>query len=247
MTLNTIVLLAIATLLIGLSKGGLGGPVPVSLIAPLLSQIMPVPQAVGVTLPLLMIADLFALRVYWNKWDMRYIKMMLPLALIGIAMGTWVLVNLDDLALRRLLGLFTLIAVVYKLASGYLKSLEYTPRDWHAYLVGWAAGFGSAVANVGAPPFTAYMLLQKLEPVTFIGTTTLFFAIINALKLPGFLLAQTVDVQQLLSVAWTIPIIPFGVWLGRRALNWFNPQYFEWLMMGLLFVASLVLLFSAPR
>src|SRR5690242_17918556 len=138
MTTNTILLLALATLLIGLSKGGLGGPVPVSLIAPLLSQIMPVPQAVGITLPLLMIADLFALRVYWNKWDMRYIKLMLPLALVGIAMGTWVLANFDDLSLRRLLGLFTLIAVVYKLASDYLKSLEYSPRDWHAYFVGWA-------------------------------------------------------------------------------------------------------------
>jgi uncharacterized protein len=247
MTTNTILILALATLLIGLSKGGLGGPVPVTLIAPLLSQIMPVPQAIGITLPLLIFADIFALRLYWNKWDMRYIKLMLPLGLVGIVMGAWVLANLDDLSLRRLLGLFTLIAVIYKLVSSSLKSLEYSPRDWHAYVVGWASGFGAAVANVGAPPFTAYMLLQKLDPVTFIGTTTLFFAVANIVKLPLYLQSNTVDLHQILSVAWTFPIIPVGVWLGRRAVNWFNPKYFEWLMVILLFIVSLVLLLSSPR
>lgn len=247
MTLDTILLMVLATLLIGLSKGGLGGPVPVTLIAPLLSQIMPVPQAVGITLPLLMVADAFALRAYWRKWDMKYIRLLLPISLIGIVMGTWVLANLDDLALRRLLGLFTLIAVVYKLASDSLKSMAYTPHDWHAYFVGWASGFGAAVANVGAPPFTAYMLLQKLDPITFMGTTTLFFAIVNAVKLPGFLLAGTIDLQQLLSIAWAIPIIPFGVWMGRQTVQRVNPKVFEWLMVVLLFIASISLLTSAPR
>ena len=35
-----------------------------------------------------------------------------------------------------------------------------------------------ALANVGAPPYTAYMLLQKIDdPVIFLGTTSLFFAL----------------------------------------------------------------------
>jgi hypothetical protein len=239
-----IFVLSLATLLIGLSKGGLGGPVPIALIAPLLSQVMPVPQAVGITLPLLLFADVFALKMYWREWDMRYIRLMLPIALIGIVMGTLLLATLPDIVMRRVLGSFTLVAVIYKVASDSLKSLTYTPRNWHAYFVGWAAGFGSALANVGAPPFTAYMLLQKVDPTVFIGTTTLFFAIVNALKVPGVLLAHVLDVQQLVSVAWTLPIIPFGVWLGRRALSWMNPVTFERLMLVLLFCASLVLLFS---
>ncbi|NWF71273.1 MAG: sulfite exporter TauE/SafE family protein [Chloroflexi bacterium] len=246
MSLDAIFIMALATLMIGLSKGGLGGPVPISLIAPLLSQIMPVPQAVGITLPLLLFADIFALRTYWGTWDKRYIRLMLPIAVLGVVMGTWVLATLPDLALRRVLGVFTLSAVLYKIASGSLKALAYSPRDWHAYVAGWASGFGSAVANVGAPPFTAYMLLQKIDPTPFIGTTTLFFAVVNALKLPGFLLAGTIDVHQLIGVAWTLPIIPFGVWLGRKALQWINPRLFEWLMLSLLLWASLTLIFSVP-
>jgi uncharacterized membrane protein YfcA len=206
-----------------------------------------VQEAVVLVLPLLMFADLFALRVYWNKWDMRYIKLMLPIGLIGMLMGAWVLVNLPDVALRRVLGFFTLTAVVYKLASDSLKSLQYTPRTWHAYFTGWAAGFGSAVANAGAPPFTAYMLLQKVEPTPFIGTTTLFFAIVNVLKLPSFIGTQLLSPSQLLSIAWTLPLIPLGVWLGRRGLTMINAKAFEWLMVVLLFWASFSLLFSGGR
>ncbi|MFN8373718.1 MAG: sulfite exporter TauE/SafE family protein [Anaerolineae bacterium] len=247
MPITTILLLALAALMIGLSKGGLGGPVPVSLVAPLLSQIMPVQEAVVIVLPLLLFADIFALRVYWKQWDMRYIKLMLPVAVVGIVMGAWVLANLPDLALRRVLGFFTLVAVLYKLASDSLTAVKYTPHTWHAFFAGWAAGFGSAVANVGAPPFTAYMLLQKVEPIPFIGTTTLFFAIVNLLKLPSFLQTQVLSVHQLLSIAWTLPLIPLGVWIGRRTLNWFNPKTFEWLMIALLFWASISLLVGAPR
>ena len=75
MGLNEIIIIFTVALLIGLSKGGLGGPVPVSLGLPLLSQIMPVPQAVGIMLPLLIFADMFAMRAYWKQWDMKMIRL----------------------------------------------------------------------------------------------------------------------------------------------------------------------------
>jgi len=114
------------------------------------------------------------------------------------------------------IGLFTLIVVVYKVGGGFLTKLEYQPRNWHGYLAGWASGFGSALANIGAPPFTAYMMLRKVPPVPFIGTTTLLFAIVNALKLPITLLSSRVlDPHLLLSILWVVPLIPVGVLVGR--------------------------------
>ena len=244
MPLTTILFLALAALLIGLSKGGLGGPVPVSLTAPLLSFVLPVSKAVGIVLPLLLFADLFALWVYRGKWDMRYIRLMLPAGVLGVVMGTLLLATLDDETLRHTLGILTLIAVVYKLANDTIRQLRYQPRNWHGVLAGWASGFGSSLANVGAPPFTAYMLLQpRMSPISFIGTTTLFFAIINALKLPGFLSSGVLNMSDLASVAWMMPIIPVGVYLGRRAIEHINPQVFERLLLILLFILSLVLIF----
>lgn len=246
--MNNTLIIALSSLMIGLSKGGLGGPMPVALITPILSQVMPAPQAVGVALPLLMFADVFAVRMYWRKWDMQQIRLLLPMGILGIVAGTIVLAVLasrpDDILLRRIIGIFTLSVVIYKFTSDQLKSIHYQPHDWHGYLAGGAAGFGSALANIGAPPFTAYMLLQNVSPQIFIGTATLFFAIINALKLPGVLLAGVLDLQQLLSIAWSIPLIPLGVWLGRWLIERINPRAFEWSLVGLLLWASAVLLLS---
>jgi uncharacterized membrane protein YfcA len=238
----------IATLLIGFSKGGLGGPIPVALVTPLLSQVMPAAQSVGMVLPLLILADIFALRAYWRQWDVRQVRLLLPMAVIGVVMGSLLLAllaqNKDDTLLRRILGLFTVLVVIYKIGSESLRQLDYQPRSWHGHLVGWLSGFGSALANVGAPPFTAYMLLQKVSPVVFIGTTTLLFAIVNLLKLPGVLLTGVLNLNQLAGILWALPLLPPSIWLGRKFVSWVNPRLFERLMMVLLFFASLSLLLT---
>lgn len=245
MPIQTALIFALVALLIGFSKGGLGGPVPVSLTVPILSLVIPVSQAIGVVLPLLIFADVFALYFYWRRWDMRYIRLMLPSAALGVIMGSLLLAVLPNELLKKVIGGFTLLAVIYKLASDQLKSLQYSPRRWHGYLAGWASGFGSSLANVGSPPFTAYLLLQTdVTPISFIGTSTLFFAILNILKVPGFVSAGVMDTPMLLSTAWVIPIIPVGVWLGRWILRHMPTKRFEQFMLTLLFVMSLALLLT---
>jgi hypothetical protein len=234
---------ALAALLIGLSKGGLGGPVPVSLTAPLLSLVMPVQQAVGIVLPLLIFADMFALYFYWGKWDMRYIRTMLPIGVIGTIAGVALLVTLSGAVLGRVIGVITLVAVVYRVLQPRLTRLAYTPRPWHAPLAGLLSGFASALANAGAPPFTAYLLLQpQMNPITFVGTTTLFFAVVNLLKVPGYVASGITDLTLLGQAPWILVLIPCGVWLGRWVVRHMNPRLFEQTMLVALFVISMYLL-----
>jgi hypothetical protein len=247
--MNPILIVALVSLFIGLSKGGLGGPMLIPLLTPLLSQIMPAPQAVGTALPLLIVGDMFALRMYWRKWDMRQIKQLLPMAIVGVIAGTIVLAILtirpDDTLLRRIIGLFGLFVVVYKLTSERLKMIRLNTHRWHGYLAGVASGFGSALANVGAPPFTAYMLMQEVSPESFIGTSTLYFAIVNVVKLPAVIRLGLVDLQAIQQLAWVLFLIPVGVWLGRWLVLRINQKAFEWSVLILLVWVS-VLLVVAP-
>lgn len=234
--------IALAALMVGLAKGGLG---PLGgLLAPLLSQVMPVQEAVGLTLPLLMIGDVFALRAYWKQWNTRYVRLLLPAAVVGIVLGVLLLKTLPDTTMRTILGIVTLITVAYKLASDSIKRLAYQPRDWHGTVAGGVGGFASALANAGGPPITAYMLLQKLEPTVFISTQVLFFAIINALKLPIFLSANVIDLQRLLSIAPAMLLIPVGVWLGYQVIKRMDRRLFDWFITATLLWAGLSLLFG---
>ena len=56
---------------------------------------------------------------------------------------------------------------------------------------GTVAGFTSFVAHVGGPPFQVYTLPLRLDPKVLSGTSAIFFAATNALKLvPYFALGQ---------------------------------------------------------
>ena len=241
--MEEIIVFALAGILIGFSKGGLGGPVPVALTVPMLTLVIEPQVAVPLVLPLLLFADIFALWFYWKQWDRRYIKLMLLPGLLGVIIGAWVLKDIDTLTLKRAIGGLTLLALAFKISSDRLAALEYAPRKWHGYFAGWASGFGSTLANVGAPPFTAYLLLQpNMTPRRFVGTTTLFFAVMNLTKAASYHFIEIVDFERLLSIAWVFILIPPAVLVARRLIDHINQQLFEWLMMLPLFVLSAYLL-----
>jgi uncharacterized protein len=238
-----ILVIVTVCIIIGLSKGGLS-PALAVIAAPLLALIMPVTQSLSLTLPLLLIGDAIALYSYWDTWDWRYIRRLLPAAIVGIVVGAVVLANLPDDAIRKLVGSIVLLFVVYKLVEPRLKNLHYQPQAWHGVFAGWVAGAGSMVANVGGPPFTIYMLLQEeISPLVFTGTATLFFAVVNAVKLPFLQLANIFNVQDLLANAWALPFIPLGVLLGRYMVQRIDRRTFDFLMLGALVVSAGVLLF----
>ncbi len=223
-------------LMIGLAKGGFNALG--ALLTPILSLVLPVSLAVGVLLPMLIVGDAFAITVYWREWDGRMVWRMLPAAIVGALAGTYLLAVMAPNALRIALGLFVLLLIVYKFASDRIQRLRYDPRAWHAPVVGVLAGLASGMFNNGGPPFNSYLLLQKMPARTFIATTALFFALVNLIKVPGFLYTGVLNVPLLLSVWWVFPFIPLGIWLARRMLIRLNQQTFEWVVIVLLVLAS---------
>ncbi len=244
--MEDILLFVAVGILVGFSKGGLGGPVPVALTVPLMTLIIEPHVAVALVLPLLLFADVFALYFYWRQWDKRQIRLMLLPGLLGVALGAFALQDMDSLTLKRAIGGLTLLALAFKVGSDRLQALAYKPRNWHGFMAGLLSGFGSTLANVGAPPFTAYMLLQpQMTPRRFIGTTTLFFAAMNLTKLPGFVAIGIFDFDRLLSIAWVFALIPPAVLVARRLIDRIDQRLFEWLMMAPLCVLSLYLLLAS--
>lgn len=242
MTTLQFIVFAIAIFVIGLSKGGLGAGLPASLVLPTLSLFIDPKEVVGMVLPFLIIADVFALRAYWGTWNLQIIRQTLPVAVIGILIGGLLLSAINASMLKVIIACFTLTVVAYRLFAKRLKSFTYQPRPWHGYLSGAASGIASTLANAGGPVYIPYLLLQSLEPVTFVGTMALFFAVVNWLKVPIFLQQGILDPQTIIQFAWAIPLLPLGVWLGRRIVDWFDQKTFENLVLVLLIVSVLLLL-----
>ena len=59
-----LLMLALVMFMIGLAKGGLGGNLA-ALATPMMALVMPVNQVIGLILPILMVADIFAVALHW--------------------------------------------------------------------------------------------------------------------------------------------------------------------------------------
>ena len=235
--------IAFLGLMIGFAKGGFGGLG--ALLTPILALVLPVASAVGVLLPMLMVGDVFAVYMYWKEWDLELVKRMLPAGVVGALAGTFLLSAVSPDGLRIMLGVFVLITVAYKFLSDRIQAIRYEPRPWHAPLAGVLTGVASGMFNSGGPPFSSYLLLQKLQARPFIATSALFFALLNLLKVPGFLYTGILNVSLLLSLWWVFPFIPVGIWVARITLTRISPSAFEWIIVALLIFSSLWLFWQS--
>jgi len=226
--------------LVGVTKGGFNGVG--SLLTPVLSLILPVSSAVGVLLPMLIVGDAFALYTYWTEWDGKLVWRMLPAGLAGALTGTYVLTAWPPDALRIALAVFVFVIVGYRCVSERIQAWRYQPHVWHGPVVGAVAGIASGMFNNGGPAFNSYLLLQGLPPRRFIATTALFFALLNWLKVPGFLYTGVLNLRLLLSVWWVFLFIPLGIVAARWLVTRIRPVLFEWVIIGLLVFSSVLLI-----
>jgi uncharacterized membrane protein YfcA len=237
------VVIAILGFMIGFSKGGFSGLG--ALLTPLLALVLPVASAVGVLLPMLMVGDVFAVYMYWKEWDLDLIKRMLPAGVAGALAGTALLSWLSTDGLRIVLGIFVLVLVAYKFVSDRIQALRYEPRPWHAAAAGFLSGLASGMFNYGGPAFSSYLLLQKLKARPFIATTAIYFALLNLIKVPGFLYTGVLDLPLLFSLWWVFPFIPVGIWVARMTLTRLSASAFEWIIVVLLIFSSIWLFWQS--
>lgn len=233
----------VVTFLVGLSKGGLGGAAG-AMTTPLLALILPVSKVVGLLLPILILADIFAVALHWRRWNVRLVALLLPGAVVGITIGTFFIIQAPADVLRPALGVIVLLFALYKILETRLVwTMTYHSRNWHGLLAGSISGFSSALAHTGGPPVRIYLLMQKVSPATFVATSALFFMIINWIKVPYYLYAGLFDFELLSSFLWFLPLIPVGAWFGRWIAYRVEQQTFERVIIFFLIFNALLLIF----
>jgi uncharacterized membrane protein YfcA len=236
------IMAAFVGLLIGIAKGGLGGLIG-TLATPLMALVMPPSQAVGLVLPMLIFADVFAVATYWKRWRTRLVVLLLPGGIVGVTIGTFFIKHASTDVWRNVLAGIVFVFTLYKLLEkSLLRRLTYAAKDWHGLLAGTVAGFSSTLASAGGPPIAIYLLLQKLPPIEFNASSVLFFAILNWIKVPYYAYAGLFNFQLLLKIIWLIPIIPLGVVLGRWLTDKIDRIWFERMIVVLLLISGFMLL-----
>jgi len=236
-------LAVLAAVLTGMGKGGL--PIVGMLGVPVLALSVPAVTAAGLLLPVFILSDLFGLYAYRHSFDRRNLAILVPAAVLGIAIG-WATASLvEGWVVNALVGV---IGLSFALTLLLRRGPEGPPRPARvAPGLFWGAitGFTSFVSHAGAPPYQVYVLPQRLEKMVYAGTTTILFAIVNAVKLvPYYALGQLSAANLRVAAVLALPAA-LAVFAGLWLVKVIPERLFFTLVTWALLLVSLRLLWAA--
>ena len=238
------IVVSISSLLIGISKTGIMG---VGILAiPLMASVLPARASVGVMLPMLIFADLFAAAYYRHHTHWRSLVRIIPWALLGVFLGCLALGKVNDQQLRPIIG--GIVVVILGLNWWRERNREEDAPVptywWFAAILGLFAGITTMMANAAGPIMVIYLLAMRLPKTEFVGTSAWYFFIMNWLKVPFSASLGLINAESLTFNLTLCPLIAVGAGAGILILKWIPQKAFSRIVQFLAAVAGLQLLLS---
>lgn len=236
------IILFVVALLIGMSKAGIGFGL---MVVPLLAFGFGARESTGLMIPILIVADIYAVRHYHRMAEWKYIFKLLPWAIAGILAGVITGNMISGNQFRILLSILVIGGLIIMAGRDLMKKSETVPtHPAYAILLGILGGFGSMVGNAAGPIFAVYLLAMRLPKNSYIGTGAWFYLIINVIKLPFHIWVwKTISPASLAMDIVVVPAILIGAWSGIRIVKLFTEGSYRGFIIVMTFLSALFLIF----
>lgn len=220
-------LAVLAAILIGMGKTGLSGAGII--VVPLMAAAFGGKPSTGIILPMLCIADLFAVIYYHRHADWKYIFRLLPWTLAGLMVALLLGSQISDKQFKTLIGVTVLISLALMVWQDYLRKSDEIPHYWwFSALFGFGSGFSTMIGNAAGPLMAIFLLSMRLPKNKYIGTGAWFFLIINYTKIPlQIIFWKNITWQTLSFNLVLLPAIALGAFLGFKLVKVFPEKAYR--------------------
>jgi uncharacterized membrane protein YfcA len=232
-TVEALVVGAVAAYIVGLSKTGVPGSGLIAI--PLVATVVDGRLIPGATLPILICADLFAVRWYrqHTRWDLlRPLAWWIGLG-YGFGIAFFVAVGSASRSLEIAIGVIVLAIVAVQLARMWRGAPSRGADTSTAVVYGTTGGFTTFVANAAGPVINTYLAGLGLPKLELIGTSAWLYLALNVSKVPFYVAlgewttgGRFFTWDSLAYDAVLIPAIVAGVYSGRRLFRHIPQQAF---------------------
>lgn len=234
-----------AVVILGLAKGGFTGLGALGV--PLFALGVDPITAAAVLLPILIIQDFVSIAAYRASWAGRVLGIALPGAAAGVVIGWWFAASVSTDLVLAAVGTTAILFGAYRLWGDWRPAAKPGGKwpAWTGPLFGLAAGLTSQIAHAGGPPFQIWLTPQRLPRDVFVGTTAIFFGVLNWIKVPAYLALGQFTEANLLASLTLVPIAIGASMVGVRLVRRVPVSRFYALTYVLLIVTGCKLLFDA--
>lgn len=229
-------------MLIGMSKTGLSGAG--LFVVPVYARIFGGKPSTGLVLPMLVIADIFAVWYYNRHASWKFVLKLLPWALAGITIALLIGQLINDDQFKTLIAVLVLLGIGLMIYQDFQSNKIKVPDYWwFAALLGLGGGFATMIGNAAGPVMSLYLLSMRLPKNIYIGTGAWFFFIVNLSKIPLHVIFwKTITPETLaFNALMAVPII-LGAVTGFYIVKIIPEKAYRWFII-LSTLASAIALF----
>jgi uncharacterized membrane protein YfcA len=244
---------AFAALVVGLSKTGVPGLGMLAVV--IFANLMPAKEASGFVLPLLIFGDLVAVLSYRRHTEWSHLRRLFLWTGAGVVLGAFTLSLISNRQAQLLVGTLVVVLVALHVARkhtaakspvpGPAPALAAEPPEygpWFPPTIGVLSGFTTLIANAAGPLMAIYLLAMRLPKLAFIGTSAVFFLLLNLFKVPFMIGLGLITTDSFKFNLMLAPAVLAGAFLGRWILPRVSQVWFERIALFLSAAAGLKLL-----
>ena len=165
---------------------------------------------------------------------------MIIVSVIGISLGIYVLSYGKPVLLKRGLGLFVLVYILYSLLD----------KDKLAFLarmgapIGLVGGFFSGLFSTGGPVYMVYVRSKINDMASIRATMIAITGITTMIRLPMLAFNHILQVNHLVNARYTLPVFLLAQLLGQHAYGKLNEITYRRVILAFPGVSGLSLRFN---
>ena len=232
-----------AIVLFGIAKSGLGGSIALISI-PLMTIAMPLTNALGIILPILIFSDFIATYKYRKEYDLETLKLMVPFAVIGIFIGSLTFTFFSEELLKFIIGLMGFLFAGHYFFFKKNKEAKSDKNFLKGGVCSTIAGFTSFCVHAGGTPTSLYLLPLGMKKEIYVGTRIIFFACLNLFKLPLYINLSMTNFETFKQSLILFPVALLGILIGYKLLKIIEEKLFYNILYTLIFITSTKLLYD---
>ncbi len=238
-SVTNLVLILLSAFIIGLSKAGLKGIDMMNVT--LMAIVFGGKASTGVVLPLLCVADIFAVFYYHRHANWTQFWKLIPWMIIGILIGVYTGKDLNETVFRKLMAIIIILTVAIMLALEFRKHVVMPANKLFAAGMGLISGFTTMLGNLAGAFSNIYFLAMRMPKNNF-GTAAWVFLVINLFKLPFQVLYwKNITPSTLKTDLFLLPALLLGFWAGLKIVSGIKDDSYRKIVIALTLIGAVTI------
>jgi len=225
-------LIFLSAFIIGLSKAGLKGMDMINVA--IMAIVFGGKASTGIVLPLLCVADIFAVIYYNRHAQWPHFWRLIPWMTIGILIGVFVGKDLNEIIFRKIMAVILILTVAIMIVFEFRKKTVMPSNKLFAVNMGLISGFTSMLGNLAGAFSNIYFLVMRMVKNDFIGTAAWIFLVINLFKLPFQVFYwKNITGTSLKTDMILVPALLLGFWAGIKVVSRIKDDWYRKIVIAL--------------